>query len=58
MNLINQKNYCRANTNIYGILKLLRMRNFSIEGIIVVFKTLTTCTVVYLALLTVIPNHR
>ena len=33
------------------------MRNLSIEGTIVVFKTLTISKLVYLARLTVIPNH-
>ena len=33
------------------------MRNLSIEGEIVVFKTLAISKLVYLALLTVIPNH-
>ena len=33
------------------------MRNLSIEGKIVVFKTLAISKIIYLALLTVIPNH-
>ena len=57
INLMNQKNYCQAITNIHGILKLWRMRNLSIEGKIVVFKTLAISKLVYLALLTVIPDH-
>ena len=57
INLMNQKNYCQAITNIHGILKLWRMRYLSIEGKIVVFKTLAISKLVYLALLTVIPNH-
>ena len=52
-----QKNYCEAVTNIHGILKLWRMRNLSIEGKIVVFKMLATSKLVYVALLTVVPNH-
>ena len=54
---MNQKNYCQTITNIHGILKLWRMRNLSIEGKIVVFKTLAISKLVYLALLTVTPNH-
>ena len=50
MNLINQKNDI---TSIYGILKLCRMRTFSIEGKIVVFKTLAISKLVYLTVLTV-----
>ena len=57
INLMNQKNYCKAITSIHGILKLWRMRNLSIEGKIVVFKTLAISKLVYLALFTVIPNH-
>ena len=57
MNLMNQKNYCKTITSIHGILKLWRMRNLSIEGKIVVFKTLAISKLVYLTLLTVIRNH-
>ena len=57
INLMNQKNYCQAITNIHGILKLWRMRNLSIKDKIVVFKTLAISKLVYLALLTVIPDH-
>ena len=57
INLTNQKNYCKAITSIHGILKLWRMRIFSIEGKIVVFKTLAISKLFYLALLTVILNH-
>ena len=54
---MNQKNYCQAITNIKSILKLWRIRNLSTEGKIVVFKTLAIFKLVYLALLTVIPDH-
>ena len=57
MNLMNQKNYCKAINNINGILKLWRMRNLSNEVKVVVFKTLAISELVYLALLTVIPDH-
>ena len=57
INLMNQKNYCQAITNIHDILKLWRMRYYSIEGNIEVFKTLVISKLVYLALPTVIPNH-
>ena len=57
INLINQKNYCKAIISIHSILKLWRMRNLSIEDKIVVFKTLTISKLVYLVFLTVIPNH-
>ena len=57
INLINQKNSCKAITSINDILKLWRMRNLSIEGKIAAFKTLAISSLVYLALLTVFPNH-
>ena len=57
INLMNPKNNCQAITNIHGILKLWRMRNLSIEGKIVAFKTPAISKLVYLALLTVIPDH-
>ena len=57
INLMNRKNYCQATTNLQGILKLLRMRNLSIQGKIVVFKTLAISKLVYLSLFTVIPNY-
>ena len=56
-NLMNQKTYCLAFTNIQDILKLWSMRNLSIEGKIVIFKPLAISKLVCLALLTVIPNH-
>ena len=55
INLMNQKNYCQAVTNIHGILKLCSMRSLSIEGKFAVFKTLAISKIVYLTLLTVIP---
>ena len=57
INLMNQKNYCKAITSIHGIFKLWRMRNISIESKIVVFKMLAISRLAYLALLTIIPNH-
>ena len=57
INLMNQKNCCKAITSIHGILQLWRMRNLSIESKIVVFKTLAISKLVCLALLTVFSNH-
>ena len=51
------KNYCQTITNIHGIFKLWKMRNLSNVGKIVIFKTLAISKIVYLALLTVIPDH-
>ena len=53
---MNKKNYCHAITNIHGILKLWGMKNLSTESKIE-GKTLAISKLVYLALLTVIPNH-
>ena len=52
---MDQKNYCKAISNI--ILKLWRIRNLSIKGKLVVFKTPAISKLMYRALLTVIPNH-
>ena len=57
INLMNQNNHCKTTTSIHGILKLWGMRNLSIEGKIVVFKTIAFSKLVFLGLLTVIPNH-
>ena len=54
---MNQRNHCKTVTSIDDILKLWRMINLSTEGKIVVFKTLAVSKLVYLALVTVIPNH-
>ena len=54
--LIDQKNYCKTISNIYGILKLWQIKNLSIDGNIVVFKILTISKLVYFAPLAVIPN--
>ena len=54
--LMDQNNYCETISNIHGILTLWRTKSFSIEGKIVVFKTLAISKLVYLPLLTVIPN--
>ena len=39
-------------TNIENILNLWRMRNYTLEGKIVIFKTLTLSKIVYLTLIT------
>ena len=57
MNLMHQKNYCQAITNIHGVIKLWKMGNLSIKRKIVVFKILPIFKLVYMAFLAVIPNH-
>ena len=39
-------------TNIENVLNLWRMRNYTLEGKIVIFKTLTLSEIVYLTLIT------
>ena len=51
----NDKNLDNILTNIQGVLNLWRMRNLTLEGGIVVFKTLAISKMVFLALLTKIP---
>ena len=48
-------NFYNIVSNIQGVLNLWRMRNFLLEGRIVVFKMLTISKIVFLALLTKIP---
>ena len=47
-----RKAFLKAISNIQGVLKLWRMRQLTIEGRIVIFKTLAISKIVYLALLT------
>ena len=49
------KNFHNILSNIQGVLNLWRMRNLTLEGRIVVFKTLAISKIVFLALLTKIP---
>ena len=54
--LIDQKNYCETMSNIHGLWKLWQMRNFFIEGKILVFNTTAISNLAYFALLTVVPK--
>ena len=51
------KNFYNIISNIQGVLNLWRMRNLTLEGRIVVFKTLAISKIVFLALLTRIPHQ-
>ena len=51
------KNFYNIISNIQGVLNLWRMRNLTLEGRIVVFKTLAISKIVFLALLTKIPHQ-
>ena len=49
------KNFYNIIANIQGALNLWRIRNLTLEGRIVLFKTLAISKIVFLALLTKIP---
>ena len=49
------KNFDNIISNIQGVLNLWRMRNLTLEGRIVVFKTLAISKIVFLAIFTKIP---
>ena len=51
------KNFYNIISNIQGVLNLWRMRNLTLEGRMVVFKTLAISKIVFLALLTKIPHQ-
>ena len=55
-NIKNEKNFVKIVTDIQNILKIWNQRNLTIEGRIVVFKTLAISKLVYLAMLIPIPN--
>ena len=57
INLMNKKKLLSSYHQYHVILKQWRMRNFSTENKIVVFKTIAISKLIYLALLTAIPNH-
>ena len=50
------KNFYNTILNIQGVLNLWRMRNLTLQGRIVVFKTLAILKIFFLALLTKIPH--
>ena len=51
------KNFYNVISNIQGVLNLWRMRNITLEGRIVGFKTLAISKIVFLTLLTKIPHQ-
>ena len=54
--LQDNNNFCDTVKNIFSIIRLCRMRQLSLEGKAIIFKSLTVSKIVYLALLTLIPN--
>ena len=51
-----EKNFCNHIVKIQNILKLWKLRNLSIEGRIVVFKSLAILKLTHLSLVTEIPT--
>ena len=47
-----QKNFVKSITNMQNVLNLWRMRNITLEGKIIIFKTLALSKIVYLTLIT------
>ena len=55
--LEDEKNFYTAVTNIQHILKIWKMRNLTLGGKIVIFKTLVISKIVFQSLVTPIPRH-
>ena len=53
----NKLNFRKTISKIQAVLKLLRMRRLSLEGRIIVFKSLAISKIVYLSLLTSVPRR-
>ena len=53
----NEQNYLNTVKSMEKVLKLWRMRNLSLAGKISVFKTLAISKIVYLAMMTPVPNQ-
>ena len=53
----NEENFCKVILDIQNILRLWRVQSLTIDGKITIFEALVLSKVVYLALLTVAPNH-
>ena len=51
------KKLLQTSSDIQNILNIWRKRSLTIEGKITIFKILALSKVVYLALLTIVPNH-
>ena len=52
-----EKNFLTAISNIQSVLKIWRMRNLTLEGKIIVFKTLALSKIVHLCLTSVVPKQ-
>ena len=57
-NMLNmEKNFLNAISNIQRVLKIWRMRNLTLEGKIVVFKTLSLSKIIHLCFTSVVPKR-
>ena len=52
-----EKNFYTAVTNIQRVLKIWKMRNLTLKGKIVIFKTLAIAKIFFQSLITPIPRH-
>ena len=52
-----EKNFHTAVTNIQRVLKIWKMRNLTLKGKIVIFKTLAIPKIVFQSLTTPVPRH-
>ena len=52
-----EKNFLTAISNLQNVLKIWRMRNLTLEGKIIVFKTLASSKIVYLCYAPVVPKQ-
>ena len=52
-----EKNFLTAISNIQNVLKIWRMRNLTLEGKVIVFKTLVLSKIVHLCLTSVVPKQ-
>ena len=52
-----EKNFYTAVTNIQRVPKIWKMRNLTLKGKIVIFKTLAIAKIVFQSLITPIPRH-
>ena len=52
-----EKNFLTAISNIQNALKIWRMRNLTLEGKIIVFKTLALSKMVHLCLTSIVPKQ-
>ena len=52
-----EKNFLTARSNIQNVLKIWCMKNLTLEGKIIVFKTLALSKIIHLCLTSVVPKQ-